>query len=114
MSDRNYPSIEPKVIIEPYPKSFQALVNWLPVQNQKDDIDRPMIAHQILSYTPRFLYDFFDDKKIYITISYHEGAPDEGTFLWKINNEQIHYGGSRIEAEQDAFKEAFKILEETL
>lgn len=117
MSDRNYPSIEPTLIKDPYPKSFKALVDWLPVQNEQDEVNRSMIAHQILTYTPRFLYDFFDDQKLYITVFYHEGAPDadEGEgFLWKINEDKSHFGGTRIVAEEEAFKEAFKKLEESL
>lgn len=110
MTDHRYPKLNPEEIIQPMKLSYQALLDWLPVQSESSD-EKNLIAHNILMYTPRFLYDFFDDQKMYISINYHEGGPDEGTMLWSINDGPSNYGGSRIDAEEAAFKEAFKQLE---
>lgn len=67
----------------------------------------------------RDLYDFFDAHEIYITIDMHiNRLTDKLRADWVIESDSIHRFGStfdvRSEAEIDAFKTAFEILEKIL
>lgn len=70
--------------------------------------DEDAVVDVIISNTPRTLYDFFDAKKLYISI-----INDGELNRWRsdVNGSDFtEDSDSRAEAEQRAFYEAFKIL----
>jgi hypothetical protein len=110
LEKRRFTQLNPTEILQPLPKSYNKLLEWLPVDVKTTD-ERNQIAHQMLMYTPRFLFDFFDDQKLYINI---ESDFEFKGFIWYINDNGITGTDTRIDAEEAAFKEAFKLLEELL
>ena len=107
--DRKYPSLKPDAISE---KCFKALAAWIPLAGSSvTETERYQIANNILMHTVRFLYDFFDDNKIYVSINYRM---IEDNFAWSINDISSFSASDRITAEEEAFIAAFKKLEETL
>jgi len=97
-----------------YPKSFDTLNEWM---NNIVETDRIGIWWNVLFSEIRgFLYDFFDEQKIYIEINFIDYEP---FFAWCISSKtesdlsRIMYG-NRNQAEEQAFSKAFEILEEKL
>jgi hypothetical protein len=106
---RKYPTL-PLQTIKDYPKSFDKLKEWIKVAGiSQNDLDIEKIAESIIVHTPRFLYDFFDDHKIHISIT--AVISTVGTsFVWSTDQESSFHSETRIEAEEEAFTEAFKEL----
>jgi hypothetical protein len=106
---RKYPTLQLQ-ITKDYPKAFDKLKEWIKtigISQNQEDIER--IAESIIVHTPRFLYDFFDDNQMYITIN--ALVSTKGIyFTWSIDMEDSFFADTRIEAEQEAFTEAFKQL----
>ncbi len=97
-------------IKEKYPK---ALLSWLGWKYGVDSLgDWEVIASICLGKSDtRFLYDFFDEQGIYISLHHLE---DE--FVYEIEdgkdlNSSGEYESTRTEAETRAFEKAFEILE---
>jgi hypothetical protein len=78
---------------------------------EDDVVDQ--ISKSILSSNPRLLFDLFDEMGVYIAI-YPDKDTENMWIYW--NNKQNHSSAasSRIEAEQKAFIDAFKVAEELL
>jgi hypothetical protein len=86
---------------------------WVVDSYSKEPVYTAIDGHD---FTERLLYDFFDENKIFIDID-HEFGED---WTYCIDQEGTGHDGtgliykSRSEAEQAAFTEAFKILNDKL
>jgi len=117
-----------KEIKEKYPKGWNKLVGFVRTRLGiiwNDEYNIWTVYDDIMSYSLfRDLYSFFDEQGIYITLgfdidlgteicSFDEWAYDIGTqFGLSAISEYDH--ATRKEAEEQAFMEAFEILEEQL
>jgi len=111
------------LIKEKYPESFH-LAKWFWLgQTHLEPFEEFNIVPRMRA-NPRFLYDFFDEQGIFITVSYDRAYQ---FFWWQITNEDAKCENmywthppseaiykTRTEAEEQAFLRAFKILEEKL
>lgn len=107
---------------EKFPKSIKALGEFIfPVlgvldsdfpdeETRKNITDK--ITDVVLSNTPRLLLDFFDKYKLFISIV-NQG--DEQSWECSVSGTEFVYNStSRAEADQKAYYNAFKALEEQL
>ena len=105
-----------KKIQKDCPKAFQKHIAW-----KIGNFDR------FMPFTLRSLYDFFDEHKIYIIITYlGEGHPFDSGFTFEIrapHKDEIPNilaedfrkdGITRTDAEEAAFEKAFEILNKGL
>lgn len=107
---------------EKFPKSIKTFGEYiLPVLGvfdlaNIDEAERSELTDQILdvsiSGAPRMLFDFFDKYKLFISII---NRGDEQSWEYAISGtEFIEVTTSRAEADQKAYYNAFKALEEQL
>lgn len=108
--NRGFTVMNPDAIKRDYPKSYKAIIEWLKHSSPEGNVVNEQIVQAFIYGNPRFLYDFFDDNDLLISIdAYRTG------FEIKIN--QVRYVDvykNRKEAEESAFKEVLIDLEEKL
>lgn len=107
-----------------YPKAHKHLLEWskkylraftASITSDSGNIDIPedvadKAIEGIILLQSRTLYDFFDEKEIYISMIYD--SKDEWEYTIDVNGDaSIGIGPSRTLAEEAAFLEAFSILE---
>lgn len=68
-------------------------------------------AKALLTTQPRILYDFFDENGIIIEITFSD---KEGGWDYNVNNTRSLNYASRLQAENNAFYESFRQLEEKI
>ena len=103
-----------KEIKKKYPKAYKELTNCFGYKNET------AIEISLTVYYNRNLYDFFDEKGIYIVV--HPDILNEVFFIWIIFDEKNRayqcnpekFVNNRQEAERAAFLKAFEILEQKL
>ena len=112
-----------------YPEAIKTLKDWITLKRQVDidtlrtnglDVSNENIeeiqewkehfTELMVVYNPRGLFDFFDEQNIKICITLSDS--DLWTY-WNTSSGYSYTAGSRAEAEQKAFVEAFKLLEES-
>lgn len=105
-----------KEIIGKYPKAITSLKNWLEGELQAPAEDD--LLELILTHNPRILYDFFDEKGIYVSIDkyYSKNTEKEPNFNWGIEKGDSDYESEeeyddRPAVEEAAFIKAFEILD---
>ena len=102
-------------LIKQHPKSAAKLKDWLAneLQEKPDSEEAEMLVVMVLRYNPRVLYNFFDGNKVFIQVTAFDAAGDilYGYSIVGQPTDMTDYT-SRPEAEEAAFREAFKILEE--
>lgn len=118
-----------KQLLDQYPKTKQQLLEWqmIAMEGMQADMLEQMgadlegvtvpevteaLAEQMLYVSfisnHRFLFDFFDSKKLHVSIVYDEG----NKFVYAVNGEmQEKKYNTRVEAEQEAFKAALQTNE---
>jgi hypothetical protein len=95
-----------------YPKAVDKLKEWLrPLYFENSDSEiisqyGDNVVDIVITHSARTLYDFFDSLNLFISIFY-DGI-DWGYSV--SSTEQVGDADSRVEAEQKAFMEAFKHL----
>ena len=119
-------------LLETYPKAAVAIKEFYygkMIESLEEDNDIPqefkdMVQAQqfdseyvatFIDTNPRFLFDIFDDNKIYINVT----AFHSGLFIYSITDDKPEVGSTetsntRKEAEKLAIEKAFKILNEKL
>lgn len=110
--------INPITVREKYPKASAVLNKYIidKFKNSSDFMDDlpeqfyEETAFMSLLYLPRNLYDFFDSVELFISIK--NVLKDTFTFSFRDKIGKTYK--NRIECEEVAFYEAFKVLEETL
>lgn len=113
-------------LLTTYPKSTVVIKQWylnkmlegLEDENLPEDFKEHVRQQDMSDETvgklidshPRGLFDVFDDHKVYIDISCLNDK-----FLWGINNDMNNAAyDSRIEADEAAVEQAFKILNDKI
>lgn len=112
-----------------FPKAVEDIIKWLSSKEElkeaivseaegKISDDELMmavgqIAPMIIQFDPRKLYEYFDENNVKIFISSH---PDSNDVFIHHNSVVGHSypANSRIEAEEQAFLEAFSVVEKRL
>lgn len=117
-------------IYKEYPKATLHLEEWLLAKMRevpegmtqfdalKGDFEkkRTYTTKFYLQMGPRFLYEFFDERGLYVTV---KSKNNKGGFYWSVDisedkqemTEGLQTNFNRAEAEHAAFEAAFKILE---
>lgn len=90
-----------------YPISFQKFTDYLKKESEGIDLSAEII-NSIFLYTPRVLYDFFDEQDIFINI---HGVYNSWSYSIGPNYYDTPKYKKREEAEKVAMSEAFIILE---
>ncbi len=99
-----------------YPKAFDKYSEWLEDPTEITEYGFLVYIEMNDKHTivnGRYLFDFFDEQGIYITIKYRYGIPVEKSFIWYIESWYDTHT-TRTEAEEQAFEKAFEILENKL
>lgn len=107
-----------KEVMEKHPKFVSALRKWqidkaIEGGAPKEVAEAQITDHfleLILTVTPRFLFDFFDEKGVFITIGYN----DSFRYYIMYGDDQRaggDYGKNRGEAEKEGFLKAIEIFE---
>lgn len=92
-----------------FPKSYNACKDYMIVKSQFPPDEETMIG--VLLYTPRnLLYDFFDQKKLFINI---HGSDTRWKYSWEANESSDPFT-SRVFAEHNGFMEGFERLEKLI
>ena len=89
-----------------YPKAHKEFGEWM---------DLP--SRLFSMFKLRDLYDFFDEKCIYVTVDYQPSEQTWNTKIYKSGDNKRNYSSGhrdRDAAELCIFKEAFRILQEKL
>ncbi len=100
-----------------YPKSFTAFSKWVGAVTNQDLLDegeKLLFGNSIkaiLYFSPRVLYDFFDERGLSVNVHQGEGG---GWVYFIYEGLHSYAADSRIKAEGQAFLLAFKLLEEKL
>lgn len=107
---RRYTTLNSREILKEYPQTFHNIVMWMKsVAEGASDEEVKQIVDFTLQYNPRMLYDFFDDNNI--KISMLPLLDNTGAVSYGINDKGLVFAENRNEAEEKAFIEAFKTLE---
>lgn len=98
-----------------FPKSFLLLKKTLNNEQLPEMVSfDDQLVTTFLAYSPRVLYDFFDENGVIINISKLPGV-DQGGWIYHVEGDSHSQSAeSRQEAEEKAFDIAFKKLEEKL
>lgn len=117
-------------MLETYPKAAVVIKQWFldrMLESLKDDslpedfkdyvrkqgIDNDKISAMVES-NPRILFTPFDSQDVYVEIPVNM-QNESATFSWSINKGPNHkWYNDRLDAERDAIKEAFKVLNDKL
>lgn len=92
-----------------FPKSYNACKDYMIQKSQFPPDEETMIG--VLLYTPRnLLYDFFDQKKLFINI---HGSDTRWKYSWEANESSDPFT-SRVLAEHNGFMEGFERLEKLI
>lgn len=115
---RKYTTLDMKVIRDNYPKSVEAIGTWM-FSADKQPEDVPLFVptkealeetvNITLTFNPRLLFDFFDDKSIFISLFKNE----DSLFTYYISDKSF-VADNRNDAEINAFILAFQELEKQL
>lgn len=118
-----------KEFLSQHPKTKQELYKWykeslLKMQNEMtegetpEDLEVPDIQDEMIDdmvpasmiVNHRFMYEFFDERNLKVFL-----LDKDGSISYQINGDVAGASFSnRVEAEQDAFKKCFSILEKLL
>ncbi len=95
-----------KRLLEENPKVHKMMKDWL------GGITDQSYLEVILTYTPRIFYNFFDEKRVFINVKAFDAAGDI-LYNYSIHGKTPDLADytTREEAEEAAFTEAIKILE---
>lgn len=119
-----FPTLDYAKIEARYPKSFDKINEWLFQQEELIKLTVEMTGDKdlneakaqftamLIQLDPRKLYEVFDALGVKISIMYNKESN-----MWTHFNSKKDYSytaGSRIEAEQTAFEDAFDELEKSL
>ena len=117
---RNITQLDPNKIKNDYPKGYSAFISWLSSIRNPDEIEllvsiQTEIANLTFIGNARVLYDFFDDREIYVTVKPDDSNDAVNGFIY-YTSESTHssVASNRNEAEQKVFIEAFEQLEKQL
>lgn len=119
------------IIYPQFPQSVKAITDWF---CSREDIVEGLIGIDggaathpeikailvqivpvIIQNDPRKLYEFFDDRKIFISVTTYVSAEGEVGFNYYVFNAPYSDSAkTRIEAEERAFLKAFAVLEKEL
>lgn len=117
MSNIKAPSLNGDKIFEQYPLSIEVYKKWiggLANIDALEDQDKLLLAQSLKAvfyYSPRSLYDFFDDKGLKLSIT-QVGENSWTYHIWEgILSSSLE---SRIEAEEAGFQLCFENLEKQL
>lgn len=120
-------SLDPKEVRARYPRSCDKALSWIhekllrsagDVPGYKEQVEQLVKSEYvdtILQYTPRVLYDFFDDQQTRISIECGDMA-----FRFSLNGHNNDDGydqpvyGNRWDTEKAAFFAAFEYLEHVI
>lgn len=96
-----------------YPKSFELFTQFIKKKlegmEEIEESDMTKLIDQVVGVDCRKLYDFFDENNIVISVSYYS----EQMFTYTNSKQSFsNTRPTRAEAEVEAFKDAFKTLEE--
>lgn len=115
---RKYTTLDIKTIRDNYPKSVEAIGNWM-FSADKQLEDAPLFVptkegieetvNITLTFNPRLLFDFFDDQSIFISIYRNEHR----LFTYYVSDESF-VAENRNDAEIKAITLAFQELEKRL
>ena len=116
MNNIKAPSLNGDKIFEQYPSSIEAYKKWvggLPNIDALEDQDKLLLGQSLKAvfyYSPRSLYDFFDDKGLELLI----GRVDDHWYYTVLGDMHSYSAASRIEAEEAGFQLCFETLEKQL
>src|SRR4051812_9436839 len=91
-----YVSIDnPKELFTQFPKAKEALRQWFIERNLREGIEKSIAEEAINDFfleiivraTPRALYDFFDEHKVFLVVDYVYGD-DANSWYYIIHGEQ--------------------------
>jgi|SRR5882762_55664 len=119
------------VIYPRFPQSVKAITDWFcsrediiegligidggTLSKEEVVVIMKQVVPVIIQNDPRKLYEFFDDKGLYISINLFVGAEgDIGFNYYVFKSPHSNSRKTRIEAEEGGFLEAFSVLEEQL
>lgn len=115
MKDIPFPALEADRIVTAYPKVIKAISEWIvrhhvAAREMVDEKDFLQSIKSILVWSPRSLYEFFDEQRVMLIIG-------EIDMHWSYHIVGYPYSASassRKEAEERGFELAFQALEEKL
>lgn len=97
-------------IAKKYPKAHEKYCDWHRINFMG------LTTNKNIPFKTRDLYDFFDEKKIIISLEYNDGlGAMNGIYLFNISTDESNIQSddefyTRTEAEEKAFTKAFEIL----
>jgi hypothetical protein len=102
-------------IKEDFPKAWMKVLEILDLGCKvMPDEPEDYFLHKIIEDNPRILYDIFDSIGIYISVHSHPDS-DNNMFVYYNSVKNVSFSAeNRVQAEEAAFKDAFKILEEQI
>jgi hypothetical protein len=112
-ANRPFTTLDPEAIKKASPKVYKNVINWLSKASTEGNFLTEEMVKAFLYGNPRFLYDYFDDMGIVLSTMFNK----ENTQWTCIDSQGINIGvigKTRKEAEEDAFNNIIKFLENNL
>jgi hypothetical protein len=107
---RPFTVLNPRQIKKDYPKTYKSIVEWLKKCSLEGNVLTEEMIEAFLYGNPRFLYDYFDDMKLCISII-TDGTEWNATVA---DTQIVNFQKNRKDIEELAFNEAFKEQEAKL
>jgi len=111
--NRPFTTLDPDLIKKMCPKVYKNIINWLSKASTEGNFLTEEMVKAFLYGNPRFLYDYFDDMGIILSIYYYKEREE-----WECSdNEAISDHNprkNRKEAEEVAFNKILEFLEKNI